>query len=397
MARISRRLIVWVAAALVAVVLLGLSTVVLIVLLIDPDDHKPRIEAMVREQIGREFKLTGKLSWRIAPWLVVESAGGSLGNPDGFEGEPFAAWQRLRLGVQLLPLLRREFVIDRIAIDGLDLRLQRNAAGQDNWTFMTAPAEPDAAEPKLQVDAAELTHSRVSYFDATTRTQLQAEELSASLRLPAGTTAKNVQVEKLSIDAHLYGGPLVERGVAFAVAAPRASYDSATSSLQLPEFTLKLDDATASGAVTAVFTPSLSARGKFDINAPRLRELLLAFGAAVPATRDAGALRRFKLASGVRLDADRLVTEGLTLQLDDTQITGDVQLPSLDKGSIRFDLAGDSIDIDRYLEPDGTVSEPFKLQVEQLKALDAAGQLTFQRATLGGIAIVGLTLKVEGP
>lgn len=395
MARNARRLIGWIAAALAAGLLLAVVTVVLVVTLVDPNDHKPRIEALVREQIGRNLRLTGRLSWRIAPWLVIESAGGTLGNPDGFDGPPFAAWRRLRLGVQLLPLLKGEFIVDGIAIDGLDLRLRRNAAGQDNWTFASTPRKPDATGTRLQVDALTLTQSRGSFDDDIAPAHWRAENLVASLRLPAGTTAQNIQVEKFALTARAYGGRLSKQGVLVAFDAPHVSYDSAGQSLQLPKFHAKLDDAEISGALAAGLAPTLTAQGTLDVNTPKLRELLLALGLAVPTTRDAGAIRRFTLTSGFTLAADRLVTEGLALQLDDTQIAGDLQLPSLQQGSLRFDLKGDSIDLDRYLEPEGTVSKPFEPQLAQLRALDAAGQLSFERMRLGGMAIAGMTFKVE--
>jgi AsmA protein len=395
MARISRRLIGWVAAALAAGLLLAIATVFLVVMLVDPNEHKPRIEALAREQIGRDLRLTGTLSWRIAPWLVVESAGGTLSNPAGFAGPPFAAWRRLRLGLRLLPLLKREFIVDRIAIDGLDLRLRRNAAGQDNWSFASTPRAPDAAEPRLQVDALELTHARVSFEDDIKTAHWRAEDLALSLRLPAGATSQRVQAEKVELGARIFGGSLSPQGLAVAFAAPRVVYDGAAMSVQLAEFKAKLNDASVNGALDLGFAQALTARGKVDVATPRLRELLLALGVAVPATRDAGVIRRFTLASTFTLATDRFVTEGLAVQMDETRIAGDLQMPSLERGSIRFDLKGDSIDLDRYLEPEGTVSKPFELQLAQLKALDAAGQLTFERAKLGGIAIVGLTLKVE--
>ena len=395
MARISRRLIGWVAAALAAGLLLAIATVVLVVMLVDPNEHKLRIEALAREQIGRDLKLTGTLSWRIAPWLVVESAGGTLSNPAGFEGPPFAAWQRLRLGLRLRPLLKREFIVDRIAIDGLDLRLRRNAAGQDNWSFASAPRAPDAAEPRLQVDALELTHARVSFDDDIKTAHWRAEDLALSLRLPAGATSLRVQAEKIELGARIFGGPLSAQGLTVGFDAPRVVYDGAAMSVQLAEFKAKLDDASVSGALDAGIGEALTAQGKLDVATPKLRELLLGLGVAVPATRDAGVIGRFTLASSFTVAADRFVTGGLALQMDETRIAGDLQMPSLEQGSIRFDLKGDSIDLDRYLEPEGTVSKPFELQLAQLKALDAAGQLTFERARLGGIAIVGLTLKVE--
>src|ERR1700739_2798314 len=113
--------------ALIIVVLLGIR------LFVDPNDYKDRIARAVRTSTGRELTLSGQIKLAVFPWIALELGPASLGNPPGFSNEPFAAVQHVAARVKLLPLLRKELEIGRIEIDGLDLRLQKNAAGQGNW------------------------------------------------------------------------------------------------------------------------------------------------------------------------------------------------------------------------------------------------------------------------
>src|SRR5882672_3897275 len=116
--------------AVIAVIALALLAVRLFV---DPNDYKPRIEAAVKNATGRELKLEGAIKLSVFPWIALELGPASLGNPPGFSDQPFAAVQHVALRVKLLPLLRKELEIGRVEIDGLDLRLLKNAAGRGNW------------------------------------------------------------------------------------------------------------------------------------------------------------------------------------------------------------------------------------------------------------------------
>src|SRR5580704_6675091 len=125
--------------ALMVVVLLGIR------LFVDPNDYKDRIARAVKNSTGRELTLSGQIKLSVFPWIALELGPASLGNPPGFSAQPFAAVQHVALRVKLLPLLRKELEIGRIEIDGLDLRLLKNAAGRGNWQdFGNQSATPES-------------------------------------------------------------------------------------------------------------------------------------------------------------------------------------------------------------------------------------------------------------
>ena len=120
-------IVLGVLVALIALMLIGVR------LFVNPNDFKGRIEKTVKDQTGRELHLPGDIKLSVFPWIALELGPVSLSNPTGFPAEPFIQVKHLALRVRLLPLLHKELNVGRIDIDGLDLRLLKNAQGKGNW------------------------------------------------------------------------------------------------------------------------------------------------------------------------------------------------------------------------------------------------------------------------
>src|ERR1700722_18717630 len=170
--------------ALFVVVLLGIR------LFVDPNDYKDRIARVVKNSTGRELTLSGQIDLSVFPWIALELGPASLGNPPGFSAQPFAAVQHVALRVKVPPLLCNELDIGRIQIDGLDLSLQKNAAGRGNWQDFGGPDTAPGATPNSSsgggnlpdLGGVEIKDSRVSYQD------LVADHLNFALgHLTSGT------------------------------------------------------------------------------------------------------------------------------------------------------------------------------------------------------------------
>src|SRR5580700_5861572 len=121
-----------------ALVLGGLLAVVLLALLavwllVNPNDYKPQIAAAVKRATGRELVLEGKLALSVFPWIALELGPASLGNPSGFPAQPFVSFKHASVRVKLLPLLAKRLEIGKVELDGLDLKLLKNASGKGNW------------------------------------------------------------------------------------------------------------------------------------------------------------------------------------------------------------------------------------------------------------------------
>lgn len=119
-----------------------------IALRFDANDHRERIAAEFMRHTGRSLQIDGTLNLSFHPWLGIEARDAVLADAPGFGDAPFARIARLQARARLLPLLRGELDIDRIAIDGLALKLVRAADGRTNWSTVdadTAGSAPAAA------------------------------------------------------------------------------------------------------------------------------------------------------------------------------------------------------------------------------------------------------------
>ena len=102
--------------------------------------------------------------------------GFAIANPTGFRSEPFLALKGARARWQNGSILSDTLVIDEFALDGLDLNLERSAAG-NNWdkildnlkklsgpSSAPAPAEPEQSGPGKNVTIRKLSiqHTRAA-------------------------------------------------------------------------------------------------------------------------------------------------------------------------------------------------------------------------------------------
>jgi AsmA protein len=121
---------------------------VALTLLFDPNDYKDGIIKAVKDQTGRELRIEGKLGWSFFPWIGIETGKLELNNAPGFGPEPFARLDGAGAKVKLLPLLRKQIVVDTVFLDGLKLNLAKNAAGKTNWDDLVKPSTTEKPTEK---------------------------------------------------------------------------------------------------------------------------------------------------------------------------------------------------------------------------------------------------------
>ena len=419
------RIAKWVTIVLGGLAALAVLAGVVLTQVIDPNRFRGAIERQVTATTGREFHLQGDIELSFFPWLALTTGAAELQSPHGFPERAFLRWRAAHVGVRLVPLLRDQLVVDRIRIEGLDARLVRTVDGRTNWSFDTGTpqATPSAAGTEKLADIAgvELRDAHVIYDDLAAARSLVADvrrlevapirrgapmrvELEAALaeakhaeraaiRLALRVTpGPPLTIDDTTLTGTLRDGRFGGTGVPLGFTAPRVRYDATAASVDVPEWRLRFDDATLDGAVEATFGAATSARGRVSLAPVSLRATLAAAGITLPPTRDARAYAHVELGAGFSVSGASWTVDPLTIRLDDTRLAGSVTRGAGDADTIRFALHGDRIDLDRYLKPEGTPSEPFVLPTEALKALRVAGTLDIDEATIEGVQMKGVQL-----
>jgi AsmA protein len=432
------------ALKLVGIVVGGLIALLIVVLLgirlfVDPNDYKDRIARAVMNSTGRELSLSGQIKLSVFPWIALELGPATLGNPPGFSTEPFAAVQHVALRVKVLPLLRKELEIGRIEIDGLDLRLLKNAAGRGNWEDVNSQnTAPDSTSSSSSgggnlpdLGGVEIKDSRVSYqdmvadhlnlelghvtsgtpapvklqVDVTTSKGAQPITLTGQFEMTLDTVKKQYGISALELDGTVKPAPTAT-AVTYKFSAPVLSADLVAQTLSAPNFKAQLAAAVLSGSLRGsriVDAPAFT--GAFKLDPVALRDLMSQLAIAPPKTRDPKALTKLAARGDFTYGGNALAVNDIDVQLDDSAVRGKAAVTSLDTKAMSFDLTVDHINLDGYRSPQMQTPTPVaktpagapEPTSDPFKTLRMDGNLTIGSVTVSNIALtqlhVGLTAK----
>ena len=352
--------------------------------LVNPNDYKDRIAEAVKESTGRDLVLKGDIQLSVFPWIALKLGPASLGNPRGFGEEPFLAFNRASVRVKLFSLLARRLEMDRVVIDGLDLRLRRNDEGAGNWeTFgRTKKRGADEASGTMSGTVPELagiqiTHGRVSYqrivvekfnletgafggrgvtpvsisFEANRGVPDETLTFTGQFDLGADAPAK-----RLRFDAVSFSGLLGRSGdgapAHWEMSAPSIEVDLTGQTVAVPGFAVSYANARLSGKLQATkILDDLEVTGSAALAPVVLRELAPRLGLALPKTRDPRALAQFSASGDFSYSSNGVRLEQVQAQLDDTHLKGHAALTGKPR-AVKFELSVDEINVDRYLSAD---------------------------------------------
>jgi AsmA protein len=426
-----RNLKLWGVLAGGIVALLG-AVLLAVWLLVNPNAYKGQIAAAVQQSTGRELKLQGDIRLSVIPWVALELGPASLGNPAGFGDEPFLSFSHASVRVRLLPLLRQRLEVARVEVEGLDLRLRKNAAGRGNWQD-AEPEQPVAKSDADHTGAAlgleslaniRIENGRVAYEGITVeKVNLETGSLAADRHIPVNLTFDANRAptgEQLSVNAKFdLGQDAAQKPLRFSAAhvsgtlsrardgrpahwdlsAPEIDVNVTEQTFAAQAFDLNYSGAHLTGSARATkIIDDLSVTGSLTLAPLVLREMEPRLGFSLPKTRDPKALSQLSATTDFAYDTNALALTHLQLHLDDTQIQGNLKLLAGDTQALQFNLAVDQINLDRYRPPEVAAVAPQSASpgtaAQPRKNFDAMGTLTLKSAQFARLDLSDVRVTV---
>ena len=419
----------------------------------DPNDYKEEIQQAAREQANIELTLGGDIGWSLFPWLGIELKDVGVA-PIAHPDQSLAQVGSLGLGVKVLPLLRRQLRMSDVILDDVHLQLVKGDDGVGNWASIgpqeSAAAEgadggsgaPSTTEDKqmdFAVESVQVTNASVRYEDRqsgqvlsldqanlTTGALIEGEPFDVSflgllttdkpalrVRMDMKTVAqfdlglKRYEFSALEMKVDASGEPFSGRAINLQLQGD-GLLDLTAQVAELNQLRMSLGDMRATGAlkVTALDTaPTLA--GQIDVAEFDGRDLLRDLGQELPDMADPGGLSQIALSAKLDGSATSMMLRDLSLLVDGATLKGQMGVADFERQALRFNLAGDSLNLDNYLpaveQKDGTASQqtggskstaaPAEwsdesvLPLERLAALDVDGSLALKQLTLTGQSI----------
>lgn len=385
-------------AGCVALILVLVIAVFALPLLIDPNNYKTDIAALIRDKTGRDVAFEGNITVTVFPWIGLRTEKVVLSNKPGFQELPFISIAKSDINVKLMPLLAQKIEVNTIALDGLTLNLVKDKQGLTNWDDLIAasrPSSPSAVLPDTQninpesalaaltVGGITIQNAQVNWDNQQTGKQLELKNIyftgnkfvfgepvkidmamdisGKELKFPGSVKLvtelrvdekldhfdlRDSQLDWISAEKPATGQPL-----AAIISTPNAEINIAKQTLKLSNLQLQSGDiklaaeingehimdkpSIQGSAVIAPFNPS-AAMKQWDI--------------ALPTMSDAKALTNFGLNFHFQANAEQVEFTNLNVALDNSRGKGAVTIKDFVQPTILFDLTVDTLDVDRYFK-----------------------------------------------
>lgn len=438
------KLIKWLLGLVFVLVVLVVSAVIILPVVIDPNDYKDEIVNAVREETGRELEITRELNLSVFPWLGLETGGVTLSNAQGFGDRPFAKIDELGVRVKLMPLLSNRLEVDTLVLNGLDLNLMRNKQGLSNWDDLAGKGESrprrdhhEAPHERglvaFKVEGVQLQDARVSWVDRQAGQEYElkgvrlvtgalapgasvpvkagfeltseAPRLQLSAKLQANIEANEAfdryVIGDLMFDLDGEGEGLPEGGMQIAIGA-QVDMDLAGERLEITGLKADGPELSLQGnlKVSQLNTkPQLN--GGLELGQTNLKKLAALFGAQIE-TSDEQALTKVSADLKLMQSGDVLKIDPLNIKLDDSTLKGFVHVLNPEGPVLRAKMDIDSLNADRYMPPATDqqaqpVDEPGKGSAdpfEPLRQLDLEAEAGIAELIVNKLKLQQVKLKV---
>lgn len=170
--------------------LLGLLAIAATVLTLtfDPNDYKPLIVKMVQEKKQRTLNIEGEI--KLAFWPKLGADLGRVSLSEHNSDKEFASIESAKVFVAVMPLLRKELVVDKVRIDGVRANIVRFKDGSTNLDDLLSEEE-SSEEIKFDIDGVRVSQSAVNFTDEMGNRHFAISDLD----LETGHVAKNEPID----------------------------------------------------------------------------------------------------------------------------------------------------------------------------------------------------------
>lgn len=383
-------------------VLLCLAAIVVVTVVIDPNEYKENVAKLVREKTGREVSFEGDIELEFFPYIGFGVGPVAMGNAPGFKDPEMIRINRAEISLRLLPLLSGKLVVGNVILDGLSVHLIKDSRGTTNWQDIAGGGEatPQAASSNgstaedtgnglhfedISIQGVEVTNANLVYTDEQNRSETSLSNLDLILGAIHGTKSFPFELgfdlvsdqPKLDIRPTLSG---------------EVRLDPTAGTIAMDYLVLTAPGMRAAGQIQASTRDEKTTfSGTLRLAETSLREVLDKLGLACPETSDPSVLQRFSATLRFAGTDDSVDVQLLTVKLDDTTLSAHAEVDHFAAPRIGVAARVDSIDMDRYLPP-RRKSEPNDSEAPSTASSPSAAQ---QEPDLSALRHLALNARLD--
>lgn len=170
-----------------SLIVLIVVAVAIITATFNPNDYKPLIVKMVKDKKQRTLNIEGDIKLAFWPKLGADLGKITLSEHNG--EQEFAGMQSAKIFVAVLPLLKKQLVVDTIKVDGVHANIVRFKDGSTNFDDLLSKEE--SQEIKFDIDGVQVTNAALNLTDEMGNRHFSISDMT----LKTGHVAKNLPID----------------------------------------------------------------------------------------------------------------------------------------------------------------------------------------------------------
>lgn len=246
--------------AIAAVLALLAAGIGILAATFNPNDYKPLVVRMVQEKKQRTIAIPGEIKLSFFPKIGADLGRVTLSEHKG--SAEFLAVEHARVSLALLPLLKKQLVVDKVMVDGLRANIKRYKDGSTNFDDLLSKDESSSEQLKFDIDSVDVSNASLSFDDQQARRKIELSKVN----LQTGKIANGVP-SKLALSAQVKNNnPALDAAVAL-----KSDF---TIDLDKQHFILKNIDAGINGNLPDFSGAVLRLTGNADLH-PEVKHFVL--------------------------------------------------------------------------------------------------------------------------
>ncbi|VAW37754.1 hypothetical protein MNBD_GAMMA01-112 [hydrothermal vent metagenome] len=431
---VMKKLFKWMVGILISLVVLVVIAAVVLPLVLDPNDHKDRIEGEIQQQIGRQAQLNGEIQWSVFPWLALTFNDVDIKNATGFKGDNLAKIQTLSARVKLLPLLKQNVEIGRVVIDTAEFTLQVNKQGHSNWQSILdnlnsgndTKQESGSPSDKFSIAGISLNNITLNYFDSQagmtlniSKLELTTSEIAINSLVTIATSMQILMPDSglnINLTSDIIAKNLLsDEGIEFSInnfkVAGQLSSDSpipldinatqvgvinlAKDTLLFPKVIITAGDAQITSDISGSnISQNMSLSGSYSLASFNLNKFMASLLGSPLVSSDIFA--DFSSTGKWLLSGNHLKLADLVIKFDKTVINGSTDIKDLDNLRGKFGLNINQLNIDDFVgDEDSSASGSNNPANSEINFGNLTGSINIDSLTASGTKIDNVKMQVK--
>ncbi len=155
-------------------VLLLVIIVAVVAVTFNPNDYKPLVVKLVQDKKQRTLHIDGDI--KLAFWPKIGADLGKISLSEHNGDKEFAAVNGLKVSLALLPLLKKQLVVDTVYVDGARANIVRYKDGTTNFDDLLSKEESE--QIKFDIDGVHVSNSALNFTDEKAGSQYSISKLN---------------------------------------------------------------------------------------------------------------------------------------------------------------------------------------------------------------------------